>query len=91
MNVNAALGLITQCKARIRSLETLRNQVSIRERFYEATTREKEPVYSVQEVDKMLTQLNKLQYQLETAVKKSNAVTEIEFSGSTDVIFEQLK
>ena len=93
MNVNEALGLITRCKSRIKSLEELRDKVSTIERFYGSAERSKEPTYTVQEVDSLLVKLTKLLYKLETAVKQSNALTVLNLDSGieTDIIFEELK
>lgn len=89
--VNSALQLVKATKQRIKSLEELRDKVSTKERFYGSADKQIEPMYSVQAVDIKLTKLQELLFKLESAIKYSNAVTQIDDSTvNTSIIFEPL-
>ena len=91
MTINEALNMMKELNARIRSLETLRDKVSVTERFYTTTEKEKTPEYEVQHVDSMLVRLNQLHFEMNNAIKNANAVTVLDAEFNTDVVFEQLK
>lgn len=90
--INEALQLVKATKQRIKSLEELRDKVSTKERFYVSADKQVEPMYSVQAVDVKLTKLQELLFNLESAIKQSNAVTYIDIDVFVDVsiIFEPL-
>ncbi len=91
MTINEALSLMREVKSRIRSLESLRDRVSVTERFYTSTEKSKTPEYKVQQVDAMLVRLNELHFEMDHAIKSSNARTELDSDFDTTVIFESLK
>ena len=91
LTISDALNLMREVKSRIRSLETLRDKVSVTERYYSASEKSKSPEYSVQQVDELLVKLNKLQFELNNTIKTVNAKVAIEGDFNTDVVFEQLK
>ncbi len=91
MTINEALNLMKEIKARIRSLETLRDKVSITERYYNTTEKTKTPEYDVQKVDSVLVRLNKLHFEMNNAIKNANAKTELGVDFDTEVVFEKLQ
>ena len=90
LTISDALNLMKEIKSRIRSLEALRDRVSVTERFYNASDKVKEPEYSVQKVDDLLVRLNKLQFELNNKIKTTNARVVIKGEFDTAVVFEQL-
>jgi len=91
MTVSESLQLVKAIKQRTNSLEKLRDQVSVKETYYSATNKTSEPLYNVLEVDKKLVALNQILFTLESAIKQSNAVTNLNIIVSTDDVFEALK
>jgi hypothetical protein len=91
LTISAALNLMREVKSRVRSLETLRDKVSVTEHYYSSSEKSKTPEYKVQHVDELLVRLNKLQFDLNNKIKNINAVVEIEGDIDTSVVFEQLK
>ena len=89
--INEALQLVKATKQRIKSLEEMRDKVSTKERFYGSADKQVEPLYSVQSVDVKLTKLQELLFSLESAIKHSNAITQLD-TGAIDfsIIFEPL-
>lgn len=92
MTVNEALQLVKVIRQRIKSLEEMRDKVSIKETYYGNSDKQIVPLYSVQVVDGKLTKLQELLFKLESSIKQSNAVTNIE--GTLDmnisIVFEPL-
>ena len=76
MTINESLVLIKTLRQRQASLETLRNEVSIREEYYEPK-KVREPKYDVKEVDKKVVKLANAILLLESLIKASNATTSI--------------
>lgn len=90
LTISDALNLMREIKSRIRSLEALRDKVSITEHFYNASEKSKKPEYNVQQVDELLVKLTKLQFELNNKIKTVNATVVIKGDFNTDVVFEQL-
>lgn len=90
ITVNQALQLVKATKQRIKSLEEMRDKVSVKERFFGTTDKQVEPLYSVQVVDLKITKLQELLFNLESLIKHSNAITKIEVDVDTAIIFEPL-
>lgn len=91
MTVSESLQLVKAIKQRASSLEKLRDQVSVKETYYSATNKISEPLYDVKEVDNKLVSLNQILFTLESAIKQSNAVTNLSVNISTNDVFEALK
>lgn len=91
MTVSESLQLVKAIKQRANSLEKLRDQVSVKETYYSATNKTSEPLYDVKEVDNKLVNLNQILFTLESAIKQSNAVTNLNVTVSTNDVFEALK
>lgn len=90
ITVNQALQLVKATKQRIKSLEEMRDKVSVKERYYGTADKQVEPLYSVQVVDLKITRLQELLFTLESLIKHSNAITKIEVDVDTSMIFEPL-
>lgn len=91
MTVSESLQLVKAIKQRTSSLEKLRDQVSVKETYYSATNKTSEPLYDVKEVDNKLVNLNQILFTLESAIKQSTAVTNLNVNISTNDVFEALK
>ena len=77
MTINEGLTLQKAIRARIASLEELRREVSTKETYFSKSEKVKEPLYSVQDVDAKITQLQEMQFRLDNAIKQANASTVI--------------
>ena len=80
MTVNEGLLLIKTLRQRQASLEALRNEVSVREEYYEPK-KIKEPKYDVVEVDRKVVKLANAILLVDSLIKTSNAVTSIDVEG----------
>lgn len=91
ITINQALQLVKATKQRIKALEEMRDKVSTKERFYGSADKQIEPLYSVQAVDIKSTKLQELLFNLESVIKHSNAITQVE-TGTMDlsIVFEPL-
>lgn len=90
MNVSKGLTLVKTLKARINSLNDLRDKVSTQDRFF-SSDKQTTPMYEVSEVDKKIVGLQRLLFELESSIKDSNATTEIVDIEGINIIFEPLK
>jgi len=91
LTISGALNLMREIKSRIRSLETLRDKVSVTEHYYSTSEKTKVPEYEVQKVDELLVKLTSLQFELSNKIKAINARVEIDGEIDTSIVFEQLK
>ena len=90
MTINEGLTLIKAIRKRISSLETLRESVSNKTTYYSAQEKSVEPQYDVKEVDKKIMELEQIMFSLDNAIKKQNAIAEIDFTFEMKTIFESL-
>lgn len=90
MTINEALTLIKAIRKRISSLEALRESVSNKTTYYSAQEKTVDPQYDVKVVDKKIMELEKIMFSLDTAIKKQNAIAEIDFTFEMETIFESL-
>jgi len=90
MTINEALTLMKAVRKRIISLESLRESVSNRTTYYSTQEKIVEPQYDVKTVDKKIMELEKIFFTLDNAIKKANAITEIDFEFKAETIFESL-
>ena len=90
MTVSESLQLAKAIKQRVSSLEKLRDQVSVKETYYSSKDKTVEPLY-VKAVDAKLINLQRILFTLESAIKQSNAVTNISVAISTEDVFGALK
>lgn len=90
MTINEALTLIKAIRKRISSLEALRESVSNKITYYSTQEKSVDPQYDVKVVDKKIMELEKTMFSLDNAIKKQNAITEIDFTFKMETIFESL-
>jgi len=91
MTISAALQLEKAIRSRIANLSSLRSSVSIRERFFGNAEKEVTPQYDVKALDSIVVALEKLLFDLDNAIKSSNAKTDIGIEIDSSVVFESLK
>jgi len=90
LTINEALTLIKAIRKRITSLEALRETVSNKTTYYSAQEKTVEPQYNVKTVDRKIMELEETLFSLDNAIKKSNAITEVDFTFKMETIFESL-
>jgi len=91
LTINEALVHIDQAQARLAELSALQKEVAKKERFFGTAERSVEPTYDVKAVDKQIVRLRRVVLGLKTAIKQSNAVTEINFkTEQLEEIFREL-
>jgi|SRR3990172_12587491 len=94
LTINKALVVQKSIRARISELTTLRSEVSTTDEFYgdSGKNRVKIPNYSVTRVDTKISELEAMLFDIDAAIKDSNAVTKIDIEGfDVKKIFEPLK
>lgn len=91
MTVNEALVLIKTIKQRRSELSHLRNRISVTETIYGDSNKIIEPEYDVKAVDQRMVELQKMEFELETEIKRSNAITVIpDSSVDKNILFSPL-
>ena len=90
MTINEGLTLIKAIRKRIANLESLRDEVSTETHYMTATESIRKPQYDVKAVDKKITELEEILFNLDNAIKRENATTEIDIQIDTGVIFASL-
>jgi len=88
MTINEGLGHLKLLKQRHSELTNLRSTNKTRG-LYTNSERIDEPVYNVADVDRLAMNVAKEIRQLDTAIKKANAVTELDFEADESV-FESI-
>ena len=95
MTINEALCVMKLIRTRINELNSLRSQVSQAERYHIYSNQQEkviEPRYDVKAVDKKITELELAQFKLDSAIKTSNARTELSAKGvEVDKLLEPLQ
>lgn len=92
MTVNELMVLMKVVRERKSDLANLREQVSTRERrFHIDANREIEPMYSVQEVDKKVVELQNFLFQADSVIKQANAKTTVDIEYNADSLLAPLK
>lgn len=89
--INELLVLSKIVRERVNNLKALSEKVSKREVFYSTSEKVVEPTYDVKLVDKKIVELQRFLLDADTAIKKSNAVTEVEIEYSVDKLLEPLQ
>ena len=92
LTINEALSLQKIVRERVSELRSLRASVSTVESWFTAGEREKktEPQYDVKVVDKKITQLETFLFKVDSKVKQSNAVTQIDVKETVDELLAPL-
>lgn len=91
MTINSALVLIKTLRQRQASLEELRNKVSTIDRWMTEKEKIVEPQYDVRKVDAKAVKLANAILILDSAIKGSNAVTNIRVSLSTEDLLSPIE
>jgi hypothetical protein len=91
VTVNRALALTKAINSRIADLSTLRSEVASSETFFGAKESKKEPNYDVKAVDHQLVVLKRMLFEIDSRIKESNAVTQIDVAVDEDLIFRNLE
>lgn len=92
ITINEALALVKAVKQRKSSLEALRGQVAQKETLWGTKEKTVEPQYDVKEVDRKITELDLFLYKVDSAIKSSNAVTNIDIKElDVDKLLEPLQ
>lgn len=91
MTVSEGLQLQKAIRSRMSDLSALRSQCSIKERFFGNAEKEVTPQYDVKELDSKIVTLEKLLFNLDNAIKSSNAKTDIGLEIDSSIVFEALK
>lgn len=75
--VNYLLAMSKSLQKRLAQLNELKNE-SAKKRWFETSDKTEIPVYDVKLVDKKIVAINKALFDIDHAIKASNAVTKIE-------------
>jgi hypothetical protein len=85
MKINELLSLQKMVRERKNELAGLRSQVAVRTSYYGQKESTSEPQYDVKKVDRKITELQNWLYQVDAAIKMTNAVTEVVGNLKVDV------
>ena len=78
MTINESLNVLKELKQRRGELETLRNENASRgRRLFGEKEVLTEPVYDIKKLDKMINRVSKEIRVLDTAIKATNAITQV--------------
>ena len=92
MTISKALTLQKAIRARICSLSDLRQKASTEERYFrgQEISQQTIPQYDVKVLDAKVIELEKALFEIDAAIKDSNARTEIPVEFATDLVFGSL-
>jgi len=90
LTINKALSLQKAISSRVVDLMSLRSEVSTTENFFGSKESVKEPQYDVKQVDKKIAVLKKMLFEIDSAIKESNAITSIDVDLDENQIFEPI-
>ncbi len=93
ITINEILVLQKVVRERTAELRSLRSSVANRELYMYGKDNQKvvEPQYDVKAVDRKITELERFLLKSDTAVKRSNAITEVEVDSDTDKLFDPIQ
>ncbi len=96
ITISEALCISLKLLERLRTLRNLQNNVSRKEDYYLSgdTKRVVMPLYDVNKVDKLITEIEVFLLQVDMAVKRSNAITTIEIDvpgGDINTLFRPIE
>jgi len=91
MTVNELMVVVKIIKERVSDLKTLREKTSVQERYYTQTEKVIEPQYDVRLLDRKVTELQNFLIKADSAIKQSNARTEIDFKVDVDALLMPLE
>ena len=90
LTINKALSLLKIIRYRIGELKELRSEISTKETFMGQTNKIVEPQYDVKTVDRKIVRLEKAIFEIDSSIKGSNAIVQIDVSIDENEIFEPL-
>lgn len=78
-------------RERLSDLKSLRQQTSVRERYYGSVEKATEPQYDVKLVDKKITELQNFLAVADAAIKNSNAKTKVKIDFDVNELLKPLE
>ena len=90
VTVSYLLSMEKSLKARLGQLKELRSEVSTLERWGDRD-KIKEPQYDVKAVDKMISDINKVLFEIDQKIKESNARTKIKINVDYNELMSEIK
>jgi hypothetical protein len=78
-------------RERVKSLESLRTQVSTREIWHREIEKTTEPQYDVKAVDRKIMILENFLFKADSAIKQSNATTDVDLDADVDALLAPLE
>lgn len=89
--INELLVLSKTIRERLNSLKSLNESLTKRESFFGSPEKVVEPTYDVRKVDQKIIELQTFLFHVDAAIKKSNAVTEIEIEYNLGELLKPLE
>jgi len=91
-SVNAFLSMQKALLTRRGQLEAVKNSSAMSTSYYSqgVETRVEKPTYDIKAADRMITKINRALFEIDTKVKQSNAVTEIDIALDFDDLMKEL-
>jgi len=90
ITINKALTYTKAMKSRLADLEKLRSEVAKKETYFGNENKQIEPQYDVKAVDKMVAELQRMIFEIDSSVKESNAKTELDVAIDPELIFKAI-
>jgi hypothetical protein len=93
MTINEAISFKGQLTSRLAELKQLRDQVSTKETRWmnDQSTKLVEPQYDVKKVDLKIVQIQNWLFKIDSAIKKTNAITDLGFDIPADELLSPLE
>ena len=91
ITINELMALMKAVRSRQASLSRLRDQVSIKERYFGAAEKVVEPQYDMKLLDKQITYLDKFLFIADSKIKTANAKTIIEMDYDLDALLSSIE
>lgn len=92
LTINKALVMGKTIRERINDLKTLRQGVTTKRTMFTEQREVTEPTYDIRELDKRILNLQKVAYQLESAIKEQNNITFVYIpEGAEDELFKSIE
>jgi len=90
LTVSALLSMEKSLRSRLSQLNELKGEISKRTLWREPSKVE-EPTYSIKDVDKKITKINKALFFIDQKVKESNATTKVDMDINYDDLVSELE
>ena len=92
LTINKALVMGKTIRERINDLKTLRQGVTTKRTLFTEQREVTEPTYDIRELDKRILNLQKIAFQLESAIKEQNNITFVYMpEGIEDELFKSIE